>query len=494
MKVAHHGSEDPGLADELSDSATSRRGDLVRSEQRLRTPAARDARRARGRARSRGLSHRPGRTRRHRVRRPETHRSNAAVVWRIVADAPDKLVYLITGSDRPEDRNGAHAAPRPLRAGGDRVGERTRPSGEDAVGLCNAGSLFGDARLIVVTDVDGRKDGEGRRKGGWKAADVDAIVGYLASPAPATVLALVGRGAEGELGSLEGVREGGRGPARSTSRRRSCTSWVAEQFQRPRRARRARRGDGADPARRRRPARARSPRSTSSRPGLRESRSANARSWRSSRRTPDVPIYELTEAWSAHDSARALDVSETIFERRSEAAARRRSAARRRARRPRRQSAVAQAARRRGREAEGGSGTTEAASVQRAEARPARPKVSRRRSSTTRCVRLAELDGALKGQSRLAPDLELQRTLVDLSAASRRRAGERSLELGGSAGDESRGPRLLARRRCSDAALHASPHDRSSERARDARRRYGRRRRPRQPSRAACVSVLIVER
>jgi DNA polymerase III delta subunit len=30
-------------------------------------------------------------------------------------------------------------------------------------------------------------------------------------------------------------------------------------------------------------------------------------------------------------------------------------------------------------------------------------------------VRLAELDGALKGQSRLAPDLELQRTLVELT-------------------------------------------------------------------------------
>ena len=30
-------------------------------------------------------------------------------------------------------------------------------------------------------------------------------------------------------------------------------------------------------------------------------------------------------------------------------------------------------------------------------------------------VRLAELDGALKGQSRIAPDLEVQRTLVDLT-------------------------------------------------------------------------------
>jgi hypothetical protein len=30
-------------------------------------------------------------------------------------------------------------------------------------------------------------------------------------------------------------------------------------------------------------------------------------------------------------------------------------------------------------------------------------------------VRLAALDGALKGQSRLAPDLEVQRALVDLT-------------------------------------------------------------------------------
>ena len=33
-------------------------------------------------------------------------------------------------------------------------------------------------------------------------------------------------------------------------------------------------------------------------------------------------------------------------------------------------------------------------------------------------VRLAELDLALKGDSRLAPDLELQRTLIELSESS----------------------------------------------------------------------------
>src|SRR5207249_2942702 len=65
-------------------------------------------------------------------------------------------------------------------------------SGEMAVTLCNSGSLFGEARLVLVEDVDGRHDGDGRARGGWKAADVDAVNAYLVSPAPATVLALVG--------------------------------------------------------------------------------------------------------------------------------------------------------------------------------------------------------------------------------------------------------------------------------------------------------------
>ena len=68
-------------------------------------------------------------------------------------------------------------------------------------------------------------------------------------------------------------------------------------------------------------------------------------------------------------------------------------------------------------------------------------------------VRLAELDGALKGQSRLAPDLELQRALVALSAPllthdlPRQRCAGTWLRgrVLGSAGDEPRGVRLLAR-------------------------------------------------
>ena len=54
--------------------------------------------------------------------------------------------------------------------------------GEDAVAACNALGLFGGGRrLVIVTGVDR-----------WKPADAKAVAAYVASPAPETVLALVG--------------------------------------------------------------------------------------------------------------------------------------------------------------------------------------------------------------------------------------------------------------------------------------------------------------
>src|SRR5438093_1376731 len=54
-------------------------------------------------------------------------------------------------------------------------------SGEDAVAACNAIGLFETSGRLVL--VDGVEQ--------WKAADGKAVADYLASPAPATVLALV---------------------------------------------------------------------------------------------------------------------------------------------------------------------------------------------------------------------------------------------------------------------------------------------------------------
>ena len=57
LKVAHHGSADPGLDDAAARPATADRGDLRRAEQRLRASARRDPRRARHGSRARRLPH-----------------------------------------------------------------------------------------------------------------------------------------------------------------------------------------------------------------------------------------------------------------------------------------------------------------------------------------------------------------------------------------------------------------------------------------------------
>ena len=109
-----------------------------------------------------------------------------------MAESPDlKPVYLLTGSDRPKietalGRLRSHFEPEAVE-----LVSAQDVSGTEAAALCNVGSLFGDARLVVVEGVDGRRSADNRLAHGWKVADVKAIEEYLASPAPATVFALV---------------------------------------------------------------------------------------------------------------------------------------------------------------------------------------------------------------------------------------------------------------------------------------------------------------
>lgn len=111
-----------------------------------------------------------------------------------MAAAELEPAYIVTGDDRPKvetalDRLRARFDPgaieRFVAAGGG-------ASGVDIVAACNAGSLLGDARLVLVTEVDGRRGEWGRLTGGWKSADVEAVLEYLRAPAPGTVLCLVG--------------------------------------------------------------------------------------------------------------------------------------------------------------------------------------------------------------------------------------------------------------------------------------------------------------
>jgi DNA polymerase-3 subunit delta len=339
-----------------------------------------------------------------------------------VADAPDKPAYLITGSDRPKietalSRLRAHFAPEAIE-----IVSAIETPGEEAVALCNAGSLFGDGRLLVVLDVDGRKDGEGRRKGGWKAADVEAVSAYLASPAPTTVLALVAGDLKSSSALWKACAKAGQVLAFEVAKR-ELHGWVAEQFRQ--RGVRAEAdavaaliqlvGDDL--------------------PELKAEVDKLA-TWAAGEPIgerevealvsphADVPIYELTEAWSTRDAAQALTVSETIFE--HESRQRRDTAARLAG------SLAGHLGRLRSLKRLAAEGVKPKEAAERLKLHPFRAQKLYGQAEgfsaeelDDAVVRLAELDGALKGQSRLAPDLELQRALVDLTRRPGAQPGER---------------------------------------------------------------------
>jgi DNA polymerase-3 subunit delta len=337
-------------------------------------------------------------------------------------DAPSKPVYLLTGSDRPKvelalERLRGHFPPEATE-----VVSALDTAADAAIALCNTGSLFGDARLVVVENLDGRRDSDNRLKGGWKAADVERLTAYLASPAPGTVLALVGEDVKKTSGLSKACAKVGE-VLEYAVQKKAIQKWIADRF--------ARQGVRAEPD-----ACAAlvhlvgedlhalalevdklATWAAGEPVGAREVELLVAPS-------ADTPIFTLTDAWAAGDAARALDASETLFERESK---------------PRRDTAARLAG------ALGGHlgrmrslKRLAAAGVRAREAAPKlkmhpfyAEKVSRQAEGFSAeqlrdaSARLAELDGALKGRSRLAPDLEIQRALVDLTRRPGSRAGSR---------------------------------------------------------------------
>lgn len=141
-----------------------------------------------------------------------------------------KPAYLLTGSDTPKiDR-----ALRRLRSRFDTSAyeqlDGLTVKGNDVVAACNSMGLFGgDDRLVVVTEVDGRPNADGRLVGGLKAADIEEIAAYLAAPAPGTVLALVGREVKGDSALAKAVKKRGDILAYDVSKK-ELPRWIREQF------------------------------------------------------------------------------------------------------------------------------------------------------------------------------------------------------------------------------------------------------------------------
>ena len=180
----------PGLADELARPAPADRRDLRRA--RATTTATRGAETiaALAAARAWRLPHRQdGRVVVESDGR-SCGRTERLEYGRRHGDRPElKPVYLISGSDRPKVELALSAAPGTLRARVDRAVSRGR-------GLA-ASSRSPPATREPLRRRAARRRHRGRRPtrttatatGGWKAADIEAVVAYLAAPAPGTVLA-----------------------------------------------------------------------------------------------------------------------------------------------------------------------------------------------------------------------------------------------------------------------------------------------------------------
>ena len=133
-------------------------------------------------------------------------------------------VYLVAGSDKPK-------VARALRRLRSRFGDESIEhlsadvsDGAEAVAACNALGLFagGDGgRLVIVERVER-----------WKKADVEAVAAYLGNPVPGAVLALVADEAPKSDALAKAVGETGQVLAFEAPKPRDLPAWVRSQFER----------------------------------------------------------------------------------------------------------------------------------------------------------------------------------------------------------------------------------------------------------------------
>lgn len=325
-----------------------------------------------------------------------------------------KPAYLISGNDRPKVETALKRLRGRFEAEAVDVVSALEVPGAEVVDLCNSGSLLSDMRLVVVTEVDGRKKEENRPPtGGWKAADAEAIAAYLSSPSPGTTLALVGTEVKKDAVLAKLCAKHGDVLLYEVAKR-GRVAWVAERFRSA---------------------------------GVKAETDACAllveyigdtdlhglaceidkiATWAQGEpvgvaeieqlvaAVADVPSFALTDAWADRHQDRLLEVSETMFERSDK---------------PRRETAPRLAAtlgghlsrmRQLKRLADDGVSSKDAAAALKMHPFHG-DKVYKQAEGFSvdelegATIRFAELDLAIKGGSRIAPDLELQRALIDVS-------------------------------------------------------------------------------
>jgi DNA polymerase-3 subunit delta len=313
-----------------------------------------------------------------------------------------KPVYLLAGTDRPKIRTAlerlrGHFDPEAVE-----TLEAENASGDDAAAACNALGLFGGgARLVVVDGVDR-----------WKAADAKAVAAYLKQPAPETVLALVADEVRAESALAKACAKTGDVLVYDAPKRK-LADWVAEQF--------TRRGTTAD-----RDACRALVELVGDNPDELAGEIDKLATWAGSDTVTaeivqvlsagraETSIFSLTDAWGRRDVPAALAACEALLER---------SPLPRTRELPRIVGLLtSHVGRVRSCQALAAEGVRARDAAGRLKMHPfAAEKAFAQAQNFTEdelrdaIVRLAELDHALKGGSRLAGDLELQRTLVAIT-------------------------------------------------------------------------------
>lgn len=132
-----------------------------------------------------------------------------------------KPVYLISGSDRPKIRLALERLRNHFEEGAVEVLAADEHPADDAVAACNALGLFGgERRLVIVEDVDA-----------WKAPDAKLVADYLKTPAPETVLALVGSAMKKDSALAKACAKPGELLLYDVPRKQGLPAWVGKQFE-----------------------------------------------------------------------------------------------------------------------------------------------------------------------------------------------------------------------------------------------------------------------
>src|SRR5262249_39530964 len=282
-------------------------------------------------------------------------------------------------------------------------------AGEEAIAACNSRGLFGgEARLVVVDGVES-----------WKAADVKELEAYLSAPAPTTVLALVGDGIKRDAALAKVVAKMGQILAYDVPKKQ-LPEWVGRQFPRL--------GASAD-----RDACRALVEAVGDDVGDLASEIQKLATWANGEPITraiveelavgraETPIFAVTDAWGRRDVAATLRATESLPDR---------------SHRPRSGELIRLVAslvghvgrvRKASRLADEGVRSSEIAS--RLKIHPFVAEKSAKQAANFSpeelahvTVRLAELDAGAKGGSRLPPEGQLERTLVELPRQPQPRA------------------------------------------------------------------------